>query len=75
MEVDYFYTVLVYRDNSNQQLYLQITADKRGNMLAIYAPFLNFWGSNGLFLGWSKAHNLYLGGHHKAAKLLFPMLP
>ena len=28
-----------------------------------------------LFLDRGKAHNLYLGGHHKAEKLLFPMLP
>ena len=41
----------------------------------ILVLIFGFWGPNGLFFGWGKAHNLYLGRHHKAEKLLFPMLP
>ena len=41
----------------------------------ILVSIFGFLDPNGLFLGWGKAHNLYLGRHHKAEKLLFPMLP
>ena len=41
----------------------------------ILVSIFGFLGPNGLFLGWGEAHNLYLGRHHKAEKLLFPMLP